>query len=866
MACDKCAKPTGDSDSILCQGLCSLVFHLKCAGLLSSHLKSKADNKNLLWVCDECCRLLKNAAFRRSLGSYESIIADMRTNQASLVAEVKSEFATTNLKLDKILNVRPNINPSPRIPAPWPSLATPTNKRRRVENPTVAPCVACDVVHGDPQFYTSCGPASVIATTDGSSYMDNGVKRHDLPAGKSDHLNLYYQNVGGINSCVSDYLLASSCSCYDIIALTETWLNDRTLSSQVFSSDYTVFRCDRGPNNSTKSTGGGVLIAIRSTLSAIPIYDESWNDQEFVWTRIDLGTKKLYVGVVYLPPDRTRNASFADSFSIGLSKLCSLTLPEDDIVIIGDFNLPGLKWIPSQGNFLFADPTRSSFTVPSNTILDSLSTATLREINSIENENGRMLDLCFISDGPQLATIEEAPTPLVKVVPHHPALLLSLDIPRAFAHIQKPGQFFLDFKNADFVAVSQTLDAIDWETELESSDPNAAAMKFSHIINYIIDRHVPKRSSVSNLRAPWVTKELRQMKTLKNKALRYYTRHKTLRAKNEYCKLNSAYKKLCSRCYQSYLIRIQRGFKTKPKSFWQYIKDQRKESGLPPSMFLDDNLATSEPEICDLFADKFRSVFDSNSISSDQVTSAACNVPHLNTWLNQIVVDDDIILKATAKLKHSLSAGPDGIPATFLKRYISHMLIPLKIIFQVSLDQSTFPSLWKEAYMFPVHKKGDRRNVNNYRGISALCAIAKLFELVVLEPIFSYCKPYFSNEQHGFMPKRSTTTNLLTFTSNVQDSFAMGSQTDVIYTDLSAAFDKVNHSIAIAKLDRIGICGSLLEWFRSYLVGRKLIVRIAIDMMSLNQADVMISAVLQCKQDPFVAVSNSTLRDASDFG
>ncbi|XP_055612510.1 uncharacterized protein LOC129759116 [Uranotaenia lowii] len=467
---------------------------------------------------------------------------------------------------------------------------------------------------------------------------------------------------------------------------------------------------------------------------------------------------------------------------------------EDDIVIIGDFNLPGLKWIPSQGNFLFADPTRSSFTVPSNTILDSLSTATLREINSIENENGRMLDLCFISDEPQLATIEEAPMPWS----------------RAVAHIEKPGQFYLHFKNADSVAVSQTLDAIDWESELESSDPNVAAMKLSHIINYIIDRHVPKRSSVSNLRALWITKELRQMKTLKNKALRYYTRHKTLRAKNEYCKLNSAYKKLFSRCYHSYLIRIQRGFKTKPKSFWQYIKDQRKESGLPPSMFLDDNLATSEPEICDLFADKFRSVFDSNSISSDQVTSAACNVPHLNTWLNQIVVDDDIILKATAKLKHSLSAGPDDIPATFLKRYISHMLIPLKIIFQVSLDQSTFSSLWKEAYMFLVHKKGDRRNVNNYRGISALCAIAKLFELIVSEPIFSYCKPYFSNEQHGFMPKRSTTTNLLTFTSTVQDSFTMGSQTDVIYTDPSASFDKVNHDIAIAKLDRIGIAG--LYW------------------------------------------------------
>ncbi|XP_055604399.1 uncharacterized protein LOC129752653 [Uranotaenia lowii] len=141
MACDKCAKPTSDSDSILCQGLCSLAFHLKCAGLLSSHLKSKADNRNLLWVCDECCKLLKNAAFRRSLDSYETLIADMRKSQASLVADMKSEIAATNLKLDKLMNVRPNINPSPRVPAAWPRLATPSNKRRRIENPTVAPCV-----------------------------------------------------------------------------------------------------------------------------------------------------------------------------------------------------------------------------------------------------------------------------------------------------------------------------------------------------------------------------------------------------------------------------------------------------------------------------------------------------------------------------------------------------------------------------------------------------------------------------------------------------------------------------------------------------------------------------------------------------
>lgn len=70
------------------------------------------------------------------------------------------------------------------------------------------------------------------------------------------------------------------------------------------------------------------------------------------------------------------------------------------------------------------------------------------------------------------------------------------------------------------------------------------------------------------------------------------------------------------------------------------------------------------------------------------------------------------------------------------------------------------------------------------------------------------------------MPGRSTTTNLLTFTSYVTDGFSKGQQTDAVYTDLSAAFDKLSHDIAIAKLERGGICGLLLSWFRSHLTGR----------------------------------------------
>ncbi|XP_055622719.1 uncharacterized protein LOC129766227 [Toxorhynchites rutilus septentrionalis] len=111
--------------------------------------------------------------------------------------------------------------------------------------------------------------------------------------------------------------------------------------------------------------------------------------------------------------------------------------------------------------------------------------------------------------------------------------------------------------------------------------------------------------------------------------------------------------------------------------------------------------------------------------------------------------------------------------------------------------------------MFPVHKKVNRRDVNNYRGISSLCALAKLLELVIIEPLVTLSKPYIRTDQHGFITSRSTTTNLLCLTSYITDSMLKPSQTDAIYTDLTAAFATLNHRIAVAKLDKLGINGNL---------------------------------------------------------
>ena len=82
-----------------------------------------------------------------------------------------------------------------------------------------------------------------------------------------------------------------------------------------------------------------------------------------------------------------------------------------------------------------------------------------------------------------------------------------------------------------------------------------------------------------------------------------------------------------------------------------------------------------------------------------------------------------------------------------------------------------------------------------------------------------------SNNQHGFVPNKSTTTNLLELSAYITDSFISKSQVDCIYTDFSKAFDKLAHSVILLKLKKTGFPKWFLQWVESYLSGRSYRVR-----------------------------------------
>ena len=133
-----------------------------------------------------------------------------------------------------------------------------------------------------------------------------------------------------------------------------------------------------------------------------------------------------------------------------------------------------------------------------------------------------------------------------------------------------------------------------------------------------------------------------------------------------------------------------------------------------------------------------------------------------------------------------------------------------------------FPKLWKRANVVPVFKKGSVQDPNCYRSISLTPLFGKVVEKVVYISLLRHVAPAISPAQHGFMSGRSCATNLASLLGTAWDSIEERLQTDCIYTDFSSAFQSVNHSLLVHKLQNsYNITDSALKWFISYLDNRE---------------------------------------------
>ena len=167
------------------------------------------------------------------------------------------------------------------------------------------------------------------------------------------------------------------------------------------------------------------------------------------------------------------------------------------------------------------------------------------------------------------------------------------------------------------------------------------------------------------------------------------------------------------------------------------------------------------------------------------------------------------------------SCSPNDIPAKILKASCDVVSPYITEIYKSSNQHKGFPNLLKEADVTPIHKKGDRSQKENYRPVSILPTISKIFEKDMYEQIYSYIQKYFSPSLCGFRKGYNTQHCLAILIENWKKAIDNNKKAGAILTDLSKAFDSLNHELLLAKLEAYGFDEPSLNFIYSYLVGRK---------------------------------------------
>lgn len=409
---------------------------------------------------------------------------------------------------------------------------------------------------------------------------------------------------------------ASAINChFDVIILTESWLNASVFDSELFrSSDYTVYRSDRSSLNSPLSDGGGVLIAVRSNMYSERIVVPNSEILEILFVKCIIDNNIIHFCGLYIPPasNDTLYQAHIDTLEdyIGIIG----TRCEETIYVIGDFNIPKMKWYP--------DPDNSQVLLPSGAgsgadvdFVHSLFGYGLSQLNSIANFQGNFLDLFFSSNFDDIKILQSN-VPLSKVDILHYPIEIYVDL-NTTQRIRNATTHKLNFRKANFDMLNIYLNSYDWKNIINNAlNVNEAVNEFYQILHSGFQQFVPIKRTKSNCHPPWFNREVLHLLNVKRKCHRKYVETKST---SDYNIFSIARQKLVSAkivAHRSYIKSIERTINNDPSKFWNYVNEKKNTTGYPSVMHLGDNKSSEIANICDFFATFFAGTYSDKPIDA----------------------------------------------------------------------------------------------------------------------------------------------------------------------------------------------------------------------------------------------------------
>ena len=279
---------------------------------------------------------------------------------------------------------------------------------------------------------------------------------------------------------------------------------------------------------------------------------------------------------------------------------------------------------------------------------------------------------------------------------------------------------------------------------------------------------------------------------------------------------------------KQYYHRIFFNFKNNIKKTWIAIKEtlnRNNKTTKLPSVFYHNNQIIQDPtDLANAFNDYFINIGTTLSQHIESDTSHAYylknNYSNLDFKFKQI--NESHILTIIKKLKIKFSSGLDCISNNLIKHVSDVISKPLTLIVNQMLITGIFPNKLKTSKVIPIFKKGDDTSISNYRPISLLSSLSKIFEHVIADQLTEYLISHnlLCSEQFGFRTGYSTELAALQLVDKMINQVDEGNIPLNIYIDLSKAFDTLDHKILAEKLSYYGINNTNLNLFKNYLSNR----------------------------------------------
>ena len=576
----------------------------------------------------------------------------------------------------------------------------------------------------------------------------------------------------------------------DIFMLNETWLKKSIKESELFPTNiYKVFRLDRSvkthpidPNNPSKfrKNGGGVLIGIR-------------RDLDIVSTKLEIQCAGEILGVTLTFNDG-RKVILCSYYRVGTLGVENHDACRDfikkarsrrgvkGIVLAGDLNMPKIDW----ENYSSTENIDRLF-------LDSFTNLELEQlINVPTHTRGNILDL-LLTDKPVLISDLAVSDKNLPCKSDH--FSVSFNINSKFKRIKVPKREVYNYKRANWNALNSSLNSTDWDIELQG-DVQEAWCSFKRILFTLMDQHIPKIKIGGVSQPSWFDAETHQLCREKERLHQKYkgTVDPNLNL-SRYIKFSVARKTIKNVVSQkmgnSFEDEDDSGLIT--KKFWSYVKATANSTRIPELVYLENTFKSNSLDQSELFNTFFYNQF-SEASTYDIV------IDHNNSDDFSIDFNESRVYDILSNINPNKAMGPDKIHGRILKSCALPLSKPLSYLFTKSYYGMSIPDEWKAASVVPVHKKGSKSDVQNYRPISLTCIIMKVMERIVRDELMARCGHLIDPRQHGFLKNKSCTTQLVDFCDSVSLSLNNNIRSDVIYFDFAKAFDSVNHDLILTKL------------------------------------------------------------------